>query len=444
MSAGRKTEEKSEIGETVLESLVKRLNDVEAKLRRYGANWKKFAETHLGQDADDGKLKGSARVGLMMMVVLGMAIGSAFATDYLIYLNPNGTLKYSIDVDGNVYATGTNTATAFAGDGSALTGVGGGAMSLASNKVFIGSAAGAASAQTVSGNATITTGGVITVTGYILPTGKIMIGSSTSNATAQAISGDIAVTTGGVTTVSGFTLANNKVMIGGSANTASAQSISGDIAITTGGVVSLSVDCVAAAEMADADHGDVTWASGVASIDDNAVLASELGAGTLAGDVVYSNDVGTITVSNMTVNGTITGVTGNFSGNVTAANLVTTTDAAAGHWLVTSNLAVGGTSSLTGAVTCVGNVISDEIDANTATALLVGKATATSVTLGAADAGTTVQEDVTVVGGDVKTTSTTEMKYWLSTNAYMSVSTTNVIFVQLDPAITNILTATGT
>lgn len=52
--------------------------------------------------------------------------------------------------------------------------------------------------------------------------------------------------------------------------------VTGDITIDRAGVAALANDTVAAAEMADADHGDVTWTSGVAAIDDGAVLESEL------------------------------------------------------------------------------------------------------------------------------------------------------------------------
>jgi len=39
-----------------LESVNKKLNDLEAKVRRYGMNWKKFCDAHIGSEANDGRL----------------------------------------------------------------------------------------------------------------------------------------------------------------------------------------------------------------------------------------------------------------------------------------------------------------------------------------------------------------------------------------------------
>lgn len=52
----------------------------------------------------------------------------------------------------------------------------------------------------------------------------------------------------------------------------------GDFSYSSG-VATLDADVVAAAEMADADHGDISWTSGVASVDVGAVLPSDLGQG---------------------------------------------------------------------------------------------------------------------------------------------------------------------
>lgn len=45
----------------------------------------------------------------------------------------------------------------------------------------------------------------------------------------------------------------------------------GDISSDASGTITLDADVVAAAEMADADHGDISWSSGVASVDADAV-----------------------------------------------------------------------------------------------------------------------------------------------------------------------------
>lgn len=54
--------------------------------------------------------------------------------------------------------------------------------------------------------------------------------------------------------------------------------------------------------------------------------------------------------------------------------------------------------TFTKAITAAGDIKANEIDAETATALLVGKATATTVTLGAADTGATVPGTLGVTG----------------------------------------------
>lgn len=59
---------------------------------------------------------------------------------------------------------------------------------------------------------------------------------------------------------------------------------------------------------------------------------------------------------------------------------------------------VGTTLSVGGAATLTGNAIANEVDARTATALLLGKATATSVTIGASDANVAIPGALVVTG----------------------------------------------
>jgi hypothetical protein len=59
---------------------------------------------------------------------------------------------------------------------------------------------------------------------------------------------------------------------------------------------------------------------------------------------------------------------------------------------------IGSTLGVTGAATLTGNAIANELDARTATALLLGKATATSVTIGASDADVSVPGALGVTG----------------------------------------------
>ena len=74
---------------------------------------------------------------------------------------------------------------------------------------------------------------------------------------------------------------------------------------------------------------------------------------------------------------------------------IQTSTTAVGAMDVATNLTVGGTAAVTGILTA------NEHDAKTATALLLGKATATGVTIGASDADTTVAGDLIVSGNDI-------------------------------------------
>jgi len=79
----------------------------------------------------------------------------------------------------------------------------------------------------------------------------------------------------------------------------------GDVSVASG-VVSLDADVVAAAEMADADHGDVSWSGGVASIDDGVIQTNTMAAALL--------DVTEAAVTNFDitiVNGVVTSFTAN-------------------------------------------------------------------------------------------------------------------------------------
>jgi hypothetical protein len=67
-------------------------------------------------------------------------------------------------------------------------------------------------------------------------------------------------------------------------------------------------------------------------------------------------------------------------------------------WDVTGNSTLAGTLGVTGLTTLTGNGAANELDARTATAMLIGKATATSVAIGASDAGVTIPGTLAVTG----------------------------------------------
>jgi hypothetical protein len=84
----------------------------------------------------------------------------------------------------------------------------------------------------------------------------------------------------------------------------------------------------------------------------------------------------------------------------TTTNLTVTTLTASG------NVSVGGTLGVTGVATFTGNALANELDTRTATPLLLGKATATGVTVGAADAHTTIAGNLLASDVDAATEAT--------------------------------------
>ena len=130
------------------------------------------------------------------------------------------------------------------------------------------------------------------------------------------------------------------------------------------------------------------------------------------GDVIAVADIGKIVyvTDDQTVNKTGGGQ------NIIAGSVVDVD--AGGVWVDTakvgpigaatpSSLAVSGaatvgtTLGVTGVATLTGNAVANEVDARTATALLLGKATATSVTIGASDANVSIPGALGVTGAIV-------------------------------------------
>jgi hypothetical protein len=83
---------------------------------------------------------------------------------------------------------------------------------------------------------------------------------------------------------------------------------------------------------------------------------------------------------------------------------------------VSGGATVGTTLAVTGATTLTGNAIANELDARTATALLLGKATATSVTIGASDANVSIPGAIVVTGAATAHGATTLNGALIATN----------------------------
>ena len=87
---------------------------------------------------------------------------------------------------------------------------------------------------------------------------------------------------GTVTDSATYSLASNKVYVGNDSGARTAMGIASasEVSLSQDGTnvtLTLEDDVVAPAEMADADHGDFSWSSGVGSIDADAVDADNIG-----------------------------------------------------------------------------------------------------------------------------------------------------------------------
>jgi hypothetical protein len=87
---------------------------------------------------------------------------------------------------------------------------------------------------------------------------------------------------------------------------------------------------------------------------------------------------------------------------------------------------VGTTLGVTGVATLTGNAVANEVDARTATALLLGKATATSVTIGASDADVSIPGALGVTGAIVGSSTIAATGYKIGATSGYSGSITNL------------------
>ena len=85
----------------------KRLDAIEAKLRRFGANWKAYMN-QVGRDGvfhDDGKLKGkgSAKIWLVCTLLFVGVVGTLFARDFLVWKDNDSseTAVFTFTMDGD-------------------------------------------------------------------------------------------------------------------------------------------------------------------------------------------------------------------------------------------------------------------------------------------------------------------------------------------------------
>ena len=145
----------------------------------------------------------------LSLVVMVMAVPALALDDSNNYL-----FKGKLEMDkGGVLEVGKGTlkidGTTVSATAAQLNAAAAGTAPLASGKIFVGSVSGVATAVTPSGDATVTTGGVVSlaarsVAGAELPiaeVGQILVGQADSNATVQTVSGAITIAANGVTTI---------------------------------------------------------------------------------------------------------------------------------------------------------------------------------------------------------------------------------------------------
>jgi len=148
----------------------------------------------------------------------------------------------------------------------------------------------------------------------------------------------------------------------------------------------------------EAQRGVFRWVNGGSFTDAN------------IGDLAYVEDDQTVTTAASATYDVIAGVIVDVdaSGVWVDTYAIGGSGAASVTTLAASGAAtLGSTLSVAGAATLTGNGIANELDARTATSLLIGKATATSVTFGASDAPTIIAGTLTAPAKTVVAEATT-------------------------------------
>lgn len=126
MSEDTNVEKKSE--KKTDDGLAAKVRHLEEKVQRMSDNWKKFAQTHLGASANDGKL-GMAKVGFVLVLAVAMFAGLVMARDLVNWSGSEsstlGNAKIATDDAGTATLTVdkvTANNIAFSGTYTGLTG----------------------------------------------------------------------------------------------------------------------------------------------------------------------------------------------------------------------------------------------------------------------------------------------------------------------------------
>lgn len=138
---------------------------------------------------------------------------------------------------------------------------------IATTEILIGTGVGTAAFAALSGDVTMTNGGVVTIGTIALETAtltniattEILIGTGVGTAAFAALSGDVTMTNGGVVTIGSIALetatltniATTEILIGTGVGTGAFAALSGDVTMTNGGVVTIAADAVNESKVAD-------------------------------------------------------------------------------------------------------------------------------------------------------------------------------------------------
>lgn len=152
---------------------------------------------------------------------------------------------------------------------------------------------------TISGDATVSAAGVLTLADNAAPAAQVgagvlpgdvymqatnvdrgnMLWQRVSNALQQTISGDITVTAAGAVVIAADAIEKGSLIAGDF----------GDFTAAADGTCTVDDNSLGMTDIAAADYGDITvGADGTVAVDNDAVLASEVGAGLLGGDILMN------------------------------------------------------------------------------------------------------------------------------------------------------------
>lgn len=178
---------------------------------------------------------------------------------------------------------------------------GAGSEPLPSGQIFVGNASNVAQARAMTGDISITNTGVTAIVAGVivnadinaaaaiafsklaaLPSAQILVGSAGNVATAVAVTGDVTITNGGVTAIAADSIVNadinsaaaiafsklasltsGNILVGSAGNVPTAVAMSGDATIIASGALTIANDAITTAKILDANVTLAKLAAGI-------------------------------------------------------------------------------------------------------------------------------------------------------------------------------------